>query len=66
MSVHEDTVRGLQEALEYAQGNLQLKETVIKMTEDEILFYNIFSKLSEPNKVKLMNYANDLLYASNA
>ena len=66
MSVHEDTVRGLQEALEYAQGNLQLTETVIEMTDDEILFYNIFNKLSEPNKVKLMNYANDLLHTSNA
>ena len=66
MSVHEDTVQGLQEALEYAKGNLQLKETVVEITDDEIIFYSIFSKLSETNKTKLMNYANDLLHASNA
>ena len=66
MSVHEDTVQGLQEALEYARGNLRLKETVVELTDDEIVFYSIFSRLSEPNKAKLMNYANDLLHASNA
>jgi hypothetical protein len=66
MSIHEDTVQGLQEALAYAQGSLQLKETVVEVNDDEIVFYSIFSKLSEPNKTKLMNYANDLLHASNA
>ena len=66
MSVHTDTVQGLQEALEYAKGNLQLRETVVEITDDEIVFYGIFNKLSEPNKTKLMNYANDLLHASNA
>ena len=65
MSLHEDTVQGLKEALEYAKGNLQLKETVVEVTDDEIVFYSIFSKLSESNKTKLMNYANDLLHASN-
>ena len=66
MSVHEDTMQGLQEALEYAKGNLRLKETVVEVADDEIIFYSIFNKLSEPNKTKLMNYANDLLHASNA
>ena len=66
MSVHEDTVQGLKEALEYAQGNLRLKETVVEVTDDEIVFYSIFNKLSESNKTKLINYANDLLHASNA
>ena len=66
MSVHEDTIQGLQEALEYAKGNLLLNETVVEVTDEEIVFYSIFSRLSEPNKTKLMNYANDLLHASNA
>ena len=66
MSVHEDTIQGLQEVLEYTKGNLQLKKTIVEVAEDEIVFYSIFNKLSEPNKTKLMNYANDLLHASNA
>jgi hypothetical protein len=66
MSVHEDTVQGLQEALEYARGNLQLKATVVEVSDEEIVFYSIYGKLSESNKVKLMSYANDLLHTSNA
>ena len=66
MSVHEDTVQGLKETLEYARGNLQLKATVVEVPDEEITFYSIYGKLSEPNKAKLMNYANDLLKASNA
>ena len=66
MSVHEDTVKGLKETLEYARGNLQLKATVVEVPDEEITFYSIYGKLSETNKAKLMNYANDLLHASNA
>ena len=66
MSIHDDTVQGLHEALEYAQGKLQLKETVVEVSDDEIIFYSIFSKLSQSNKAKLINYANDLLHSSNA
>jgi len=63
MSVHEDTLQGLQEALEYAKGNLSLKATDIEIPDEEIRFYNIYSKLSEANKLKIMDYANDLLRA---
>ena len=63
MSVHEDTLQGLQEALEYAKGNLSLKATDIEVPDEEIRFYNIYSKLSEANKLKIMDYANDLLRA---
>ena len=66
MSVHEDTLQGLQEALDYARGNLKLKTTTIEVADEEINFYNIYGKLSESNKKKLMNYANDLLHATNA
>ena len=66
MSVHEDTLQGLNEVLDYAKGKLQLKTTVIEVPDEEIQFYSIYGKLSEPNKVKLINYANDLLHASNA
>ena len=66
MSVQEDTVQGLNETLEYVRGNLQLKATIVEVPDEEITFYNIYNKLSGPNKVKLMNYAMDLLHASNA
>ena len=64
MSVHEDTLQGLTEALSYAQGNLQLKTTVVEVSE-EIKFHSIFTMLSEQNKKKLMNYASELLHTSN-
>ena len=66
MSVHDDTLQGLQEALEYARGNLELKTTVVEVSDEEIKFYSIFGKLSETNKKKLMQYANNLLQATNA
>jgi hypothetical protein len=66
MSVHDDTLQGLQEALEYARGNLELKATVVEVSDEEIKFYSIYGKLSETNKKKLMQYANNLLQATNA
>jgi len=63
MSIHEDTLQGLQEALEYAKGNLRLKTTVVEVPDEEIKFYSIYGKLSETNKLKVMNFANDLLQA---
>ena len=60
MSVHDDTLQGLRETLEYARGNIQLKTTVVEVPDEEIKFYGIYGKLSETNKIKLMNYANDL------
>jgi len=65
MSLHDDTLLGLQEALEYARGNLQLKTATVEVADEEIKFYSIYDKLSDANKKKLMNYANDLLQATN-
>ena len=61
MSVHEDTLRGLQEALEHVKGNLELKTTVVEIPDEEIKFYSVYSKLSDTNKIKAMNFVNDLL-----
>ena len=61
MSVHKDTLQGLNEALEYAKGNLELKKTEAEISDEEIRFYSIFNKLSEANKLKVINYANALL-----
>ena len=64
MTIHEDTLQGLHEALEYARGNLQLKTSIVEVADEEIVFYSIYSKLSDANKKKLMNYANKLLQTS--
>jgi len=61
MSVHEDTLQGLNEALEYAKGRLELKKTIIDIPDDEIKFYSIYGKLTEDNKLKVMEYTNALL-----
>jgi len=61
MSVHDDTLEGLNEVLEYARGNTPLKTTAVEITDEEIKFYNIFNQLSETNKIKVMDYANALL-----
>ena len=61
MSVHEDTLQGLNEALEYAKGRVELKKTIIDIPDDEIKFYSIYGKLTEDNKLKVMEYTNALL-----
>ena len=38
MSVHEDTMQGLQEALSYAQGNTKLKATVVEASDEKSIF----------------------------
>ena len=66
MSVHEETLQGLNEALDYVRGNINLKTTVVEIPDEEVTFYSIFGKLSEQDKAKLMSYANNLLQTSNA
>jgi len=57
----DDLVLSLNEAVEYEKGNINLKTTVIEIPDEEILFYHIYNKLSEPNKQKAMNYVAGLL-----
>jgi hypothetical protein len=59
----DDLIESCKEVIEYQKGNLKLKETVMEVPYEEIQFYSVYGKLSEPNKIKLMNYANDLLQA---
>jgi len=61
----DDLVLSLNEAIEYEKGNLELKTTVLEIPDEEIVFYNIYNKLSESNKQKAMNYVNELLHTSN-
>ena len=47
MSIHEDIVQGLQEALEYVRGNLQLKSTIVEIPDEEIKFDGSYRKLPD-------------------
>ena len=60
----DDLVASLKESIEYEKGNLQLKTSVVETPDEEIRFYNVYSKLSETNKRKAMSYVNDLMQAS--
>jgi len=70
MSVHEDTIQGLQEALEYIKGDTTKgRSMTITLPDDEVEADQIISrqlrKLSKENKQKVMQYAEELLQASN-
>ena len=40
MNVHDDTLQGLNEVLDYAKGKLQLKATVVEVPDEEVQFYS--------------------------
>ena len=69
MSIHEDTLQGLTEALEYVKGNKTKGRSInISISDEEIemnqIFFQKFDRLSKPNKQKAMNYINELSQAS--
>ncbi|MCL2754894.1 MAG: hypothetical protein FWD35_04155 [Oscillospiraceae bacterium] len=61
MSIHENTLKGLQELVEYAKGNLELRTTVVEVPDDEVNYDGLFKKLSANNRQKVLIYVNDLL-----
>ena len=65
----DDLVQSLNEAVDYSRGDKSKGRSVVLSIPDEEVeevFYQNFSKLSDPNKQKAMQYVNDLLNASNA
>jgi len=66
MSVHDDTLLGLQQALDYFRGDkTKARSMIVEVPDDEIRFYGIYGKLSEQNKRKAMQYVTDLAMAAN-
>jgi len=65
----DDLVAAFNESIEYEKGNIQLKTTIIEISDEEIernqRFYQNFDKLSEPYKLQAIRYVDDLLQASN-
>ena len=70
MNVHENTLRGLKEALEYIKGDeTKARSRIVEIPDDEIeinqLIFKKFEVLSKENKYKTINYMNELMGASN-
>jgi len=68
MSIHEDTLQGLTEVLEYVKGDkLKGRHIIATIPDDEIdeslLFYQKFDMLPASHKKKAIQYVNELLQA---
>ena len=64
-SIFEDTLQGLQEALAYARGEIQLRTFTVTVDDEEIernhAFIQDFYSLPESSKVKTIEYVRELL-----
>ena len=69
-SVFEDTVQGLQEAIAYAKGDLQLRTFTITVDDEEIernhIFVQNFYSLPESSKIKAIEFVERLRQSANA
>jgi len=68
MGVHEDTLQGLTEILEYVKGdNSKARSTTITIPDEEIeeaqLLFQKFDMLSMPCRQKAIQYVDELLRA---
>ena len=60
----DNLIESCKEAIEYENGDLQLKTNTLEILEDEADFYDVYGKLTDVNKQKIMQYAEELLQAS--
>ena len=51
----EDLIASCKEAIEYEKGNIELREDIVEIPDDEIKFYAMYKKLSKRNKQKALN-----------
>jgi len=68
MSVHEDTLQGLTEILEYVRGDKsKARMMTVSIPDEEVeetqLFYQKFDMLSTPSRQKAIQYVDELLEA---
>jgi len=69
MSVHEDTLQSLKEALEYVKGDKSKgRSMIVEMPDDEVdasyLIYQKIAKMSELNRQRVARYVDGLMQAS--
>jgi len=64
-SLFEDTMHGLQEALAYAKGEIELRTSTVTVDDEEIernhIFIQDFYKLPESSKAKAIAYVQELM-----
>jgi len=71
MSVHENTLQGLKEALEYVKGDkTKGRSMIVELPEDEIdasyLIYQKILNMSDLNRQRVAGYIDGLLQVSNS
>ena len=71
MSVHENTLQGLKEALEYVKGDMTKgRSMIVELPEDEIdasyLIYQKILNMSDLNRQRVAGYIDGLLQVSNS
>ena len=54
-------VTSLNEAIQYEKGELELKSNIVEISDDEIEFYNAYSKLPDKYKHIVVDIVNDFL-----
>ena len=67
MSVHDDTLQGLNEILEYVRGDkTKARSMTVALPDNEAdeLFYQKFERLSDANKHRTIGYIDGLLQAA--
>ena len=66
MSVHQETLQGLQEALDFVKGDkTKARAVTVTISDEEIEFHRTYRNLSKINKNKTIKFVNDLLKVSN-
>ena len=64
-SVFDDIMQGLHEIEEYQKGNIELKKHAVSVPSDDLdihqLLFHKVSGLSQPDKIRLVQYADELL-----
>jgi len=68
MNIHEDTLQGLTEILEYVKGDKsKARSMTVTISDEEVdeaqLFYQKFDMLSAPCRQKAIQYVDELLRA---
>ena len=59
----DDLIQSCNEVIEYQKGNIQLKTSIVDVPNEEVVLFNLYSKLTDANKVKVIDYASTLLRA---
>lgn len=64
-TVFDDIMQGLYEIQEYHKGNIELRTHTVTIPDEELemhqLLFHKASKLSRPDKQRLVQYADELL-----